>query len=150
MTSIKLQIQQALLAELETKLSTTEQAIAAAKESRDSNTKSSVGDKYETGRAMMQQELDKLEMQLNQTLGLRQELKQINLEKKFERVEQGSLVRTSQGIYFMVFGFGKLKLEEQVYYVISTVSPIGQVLRGKSIDDVISFNGKEIKILEIA
>ena len=42
-----------------------ERAIAAVIESRDNETKSSVGDKYETGRAMMQNEQQRLESQLS-------------------------------------------------------------------------------------
>ncbi len=148
-SKLKSILQQTLLAQLDLKITAAEQAILSAKESRDSNTKSSAGDKYETGRAMMQQELDKLEHQLDQTLLLKQELSQIALGKSYEQVEQGSLVFTNQGIYFIVFGYGKLKLGEEVYYVISMASPIGQVLRGKRSGEAVEFQGRRVVISRI-
>ena len=56
---------------LDRKIESAKKAIESAKEARDSDTKSSVGDKYETGRAMMQIELEKNEVQLNKVINLR-------------------------------------------------------------------------------
>ena len=149
MSNLKSILCQTLHDQLDHKIAVTQQAIKGAMESRDSNTKSSAGDKYETGRAMMQQELDKLEFQLNQTLQLKQVLSGISTEKKFERVEQGSLVFTNQGVYFMAFGFGKLEITGVLYYIVSLVSPIGQALGGKRIGDMILFQGKKIVLEKI-
>ena len=59
---------------LEEKINTHTRMIKELKESRDSFSKSSVGDKYETRRAMTERELDKYEVQLNGLLTLKQEL----------------------------------------------------------------------------
>ena len=56
--AIKAALVAQLLQHLEQNIAETEQAIASAKESRDNESKSSAGDKYETGRAMMQIELE--------------------------------------------------------------------------------------------
>ncbi len=71
---------------IESKLATLNKAILLAKESRDSDTKSSAGDKYETGRAMMHIEIEKNEVQLSKTLKLKKELSEIDLLKEYNKV----------------------------------------------------------------
>jgi len=53
-----------------------ENMIEEAKKSRDNETKSSVGDKFETGRARLQTEIDRYNIQLNKTRQLKNELLQ--------------------------------------------------------------------------
>ena len=134
---------------LEGKAETISKAISITKESRDNDTKSSAGDKYETGRAMMQIELEKSEVQLSKTRGLQKELSNINLRKEYKQVEFGSLTETDQGCYFIAIGIGKVELDEHDYYCISLASPIGSLLRGKSIGDTVSFQGREFLIKDI-
>lgn len=74
-------------------------AIDLAIEARDNDSKSSVGDKYETNRAMMQIELEKNNRQLAQYLKQKKELSDIDINKTFDKVEFGSLVLTNQGNY---------------------------------------------------
>lgn len=124
-------------------------AIASAKEARDNETKSSVGDKYETGRAMMQMELEKNRVQLTKTLSLKNELDQINLNKKCDKVEFGSLVITSNGNYFITIGIGKIRIDNKVYYSISLASPIGKAMQNKKEKERFNFQGKEITIIDI-
>ena len=59
-----------------------EKAISRSKEASLNETKSSAGDKYETGKAMMQTEIEKAQMQLN--IAKRQEviLNTIDLKKE--------------------------------------------------------------------
>ena len=56
----KADILQVLQKKLHSSLQEAERDYLLAKESRDSDTKSSAGDKFETGREMMQREMDKL------------------------------------------------------------------------------------------
>ena len=149
-----LAIKAALLAELldhlEQTIAETEQAIASAKESRDNDSKCSAGDKYETGRAMMQIELENNGRQLEKTRLAKQDLQQLNLQEPHTLVSQGSLVYTNQGIYFISIGFGKLELAEQPYYAISLASPIGQALKQAKVGDRISFQGNVLEVLRIS
>ncbi len=146
MNQIKKSIQQALQQILDTKIETANSAINSAKESRDNETKSSVGDKYETGRAMMQAEQERNEVRLMQALKLNDQLGQIDIEKIYNRVETGSLVTTSQGTYFISIGIGKVLVEQQTYYAISVHAPIAQAMLGKVEGDKFNFQGKEIPI----
>ncbi len=65
---IKQLVYNKILKILDDKIEILKEEIESTKESRNNDTKSSAGDKYETGRAMMQIELDKNEAQLNKTV----------------------------------------------------------------------------------
>ena len=147
--SIKQELVKILVENLDKRISEIEVAIASAKESRDNESKSSAGDKYETGGAMMQIELENNGRQLEKTRLAKQDLEQLNVQEPHTLVSQGSLVHTSQGIYFLSIGFGKLELAEQSYYAISLASPIGQALKNAKVGDTVSFQGKVLKILEL-
>jgi transcription elongation GreA/GreB family factor len=131
------------------KIEELKKAIASAKESRDNDTKSSVGDKHETSRALIQTEIDKLEIQLDKTLHSEKELSTLHPEKKQGTVEKGSLVFTRQETYFISIGIGKVELGTDPYYCISLASPVGKLLQGKKTGDEIELNGRKIEIKEI-
>ena len=147
--NLKAQIIDWLNIEIEKKIQLLNDAINAAKESRDNETKSSVGDKYETGRAMVQMELEKSQAQLAQTQSLKTSLSRIDPNSKFTNVAFGSLVVTSQGSYFFSIAHGKVVLDKEVIFCLSPVSPVGKLLAGKKAGDKVQFQGKEIKIIQI-
>jgi len=123
--------------------------INSLKESRDNESKSTAGDKHETGRAMVQIEMDNNEMQLNKILIQKNELNKINLQKKYEKVESGGLVKTNTENYFISIGMGKLIIDDEIIYAISLASPIGMLLKDKKPGNKINFNNREIVIEEI-
>ena len=145
----KSRIRQHLLSLLTIRIDEIREGIALLKESRDNESKSSAGDKYETGRAMAQMELDKLEQQLQLQLLLQAEVLKTDPEMQTDRVGFGSLVNCSNGCYFIAVGLGKLSLEQEHIYAISLASPIGQALKGAKAGDAISFNGNTIQIISI-
>lgn len=135
---------------LDEKIESLKVTIKSNKDSRDGETKSSVGDKYETGRAMVQMELEKNRMQLNKTVLIRREIDQIDTKKVFTKVEFGSLVKTNQGLFFTTISLGKIQLEDQSVFCISLASPIGRMLSNKTTNDSFDFQGKNYCILEIS
>lgn len=139
-----------LQALLQEKVNATQLEIASTRTSFASDTKSSAGDKHEVGRAMVQQELDKLEEQHAKLITLQQELARVPLERTFDHVAFGSLVETDQGTYFVAIGLGRIEFNGGSCFAISLASPIGQALRGKSVGDKIIFNGQAITIASIA
>lgn len=147
--SIKKQIFDYLKLQLELNLEISKETLHQIKESQATDTKSSVGDKFETGREMMQIELDKAESQKQKFLTLISVLEKLDLNKTFNQVEFGSLVQTNFGIYFISIGIGTLKIEGNDYFCISLASPIGKVLVNKSVGDRIKFQSRELKILSI-
>lgn len=147
--SLKEKTYQTLLAAIERSITTARSAMLAAQDSRDNETKSSAGDKFETGRAMMQIESEKNKVQLLKAIKLKKELTQINIQPAKTIIKVGSLVTTKTGIYFLAIGIGKVKVEEQNVFCISMASPIGQVLNGLAVGDSSSFQGRAIEVLAI-
>ncbi len=123
--------------------------LSLVREARNNQTKSSAGDKYETGRAMMQIEEQNNQGQLADAHAKRLLLKSLDLGKLHQRVDLGSLVYTNRGTYFIVAGFGKVLLEDEFYYCISPDAPIGKKLMGKHPADVINFNQVEMVVERI-
>lgn len=134
---------------VEEKISGLRTALSSVKEARDGDTKSTAGDKHETGRAIMQRELEQLEQQLNNQIRLKSDLEQLDLRKNYDNAEAGSLVQTNEGIFYISVGLGKLDISGNTYFVISPTSPIGSCMLGKSAGDKISFQEREIEILGI-
>jgi transcription elongation GreA/GreB family factor len=143
----------ALIAHLNTVLATKArnlaQEIASTLDARNSDTKSSAGDKHEVGRAMVQQELDQLETQLAKVQVMQQELHSVPLDRAYDRAAFGALVSTDQGRYFIAIGLGAVEVDGGTCYAISLASPIGQALKDKCVGDAIDFNGKRILLVEI-
>jgi transcription elongation GreA/GreB family factor len=126
-----------------------QQAMAAAQEARNSDTKSSAGDKFETGRAMMQMEIDKLETQLGKAAMLLKDLGRVDLDRICTKVEFGSLVMTDREDYLIAVGLGKVEFGGKLFYAISAGSPIGLALEGKRVGDALDFQGRRIVVQEI-
>lgn len=136
--------------QLRDKLSTCEEALTSTRAAFASDTKSSAGDKHEVGRAMVQQELDKLEEQRTKLIALQQELARVPLDRVYEHVGFGSLVTTDQGSYFIAIGLGAMEINGEACYAISLASPIGQLLKAKRVGEVVLFNGRPILIEHLA
>ena len=81
---------------------------------------------YETGREMMQIELDKNREQLAKTIKLKETILSIDTTKKYTKAEFGSIIETNNGIYFISIPFGKIKIENTEYFALSAASPIGK------------------------
>lgn len=138
-----------LQALLQKKVNAAQLEIASTRGSFTSDTKSSAGDKHEVGRAMVQQELDKLEEQHAKLIVLQQELARVPLERTFDHVAFGSLVTTDQGTYFVAIGLGRIEFGGRSCFAISLSSPIGQVLKDKRAGEQVLFNGRSITVQRI-
>lgn len=123
--------------------------IAGIQESLTSETKSSAGDKHETGRAMLQLEREKLGSQLAEAEKMMQLLSKVNLESNTALVGLGSLVFTSKSNYFIAISAGEFKNKENQVYCISPNTPIAKLLAGKKAGEIALFNGQEIVVKEI-
>ncbi|WP_207421306.1 3-oxoacyl-ACP synthase [Desertivirga brevis] len=131
------------------RIASLEQAITSAHEAAANDTKSSAGDKYETTREMMQQDISRNQAQLFEAKKLKHALDSINPDLMSKEVRNGSLVLTSNGNFYISVSAGQLKVGTSIYFAVSPVSPIGKVLVGLSAGDKITFNGKEFLIQEV-
>ena len=123
--------------------------IDEAREAANNETKSSAGDKYETGRETMQQEIDLNLTRLNELNRLKQTLERIIPTQKSDIAVPGSAVLTNNGNYYIAIGAGILKADGKAYYAISAASPIGELLAGKRKGDMFSFNGKSYVVEDV-
>jgi transcription elongation GreA/GreB family factor len=135
-----------------TRIDTSKQAMADAQESANAEEKSSAGDKYETGRAMMQIERDKTAQQLNEAMKLKQVLDQINnTEVRQSVVSLGSVVITSSSPHFYVaISAGKIQVDGVEYIALAPQSPIGKALLNLKVNDKFMYNNKSCTIVEIS
>lgn len=145
----KQRIYQQCLEAVNQRLSICENGLANLQESLVSETKSSVGDKHETGRAMIQLEREQLGGQLAKVESDKEILLKINPELTSEIVRLGSLVKTSAATYFIAISSEKITWDGVDYYSISLDSPMGQLLIGKRVGEKFQFRENEIEILEV-
>ena len=119
------------------------------KTSLGSETKSSAGDKHETGRAMVQLEQEKMGKQLHEAELLYKVLQQVPKDSKPGKIALGSLVTTDKHCYYIAVSAGKYENDGKTVYCISANTPIGKLLLGKQEGDEFLFNGVRQRILEL-
>src|SRR5476651_1327333 len=124
-----------------------EQGIKEAQQASKDDTKSSAGDKYETGRAMMQQETDRNMGQLNEANKLKVALNVISTSTLFTKADAGSVVNTNNGNFYLAISAGSLLANGVTYFAVSPASPIGLKLKGQQAGDEFLLNGKMYKVL---
>ncbi|MFK5957537.1 MAG: 3-oxoacyl-ACP synthase [Lutibacter sp.] len=144
---IKKKLYEACLLFVNEKQNTVTTSIESNKRALFSETKSSAGDKHETGRAMLQLEMEKASQQLVVINQMKVVLDKINIKNSSVISCLGSLIRTNKETYYLAISAGKITVENTDFYAVSTNSPIGKQLLGKKVGEIIPFN--EAKILEI-
>lgn len=119
-------------------------------ETRASNndTKSSMGDKYETGREMLQQEINNLQVQLNEILKQQNFLKTIST-KPTEKAEKGSIIKTEKGLFFISISLSEVIFDGKKIICISPESPLAKAMNGKRKNELFTINNINQKIENI-
>jgi len=140
--NIKSRLQAAMYLNIEEKMASLSQAIASIQESKLNETKSSAGDKFETGRAMMQQELDRIESQMDMLNVTKNRLKQMSSDITHDRVVVGAIVITDSGNFYISVSLGKVKVEDELYYTVSPEAPLSKVFLNKKSGDRVEFRGR--------
>ena len=64
-------------------------------------------------------------------------------------IELGSAIKTNDANYYISISLGKIRIENEYYFAMSAVTPLGKLLIGKTTGDSIRFNGKSINIIEV-
>jgi hypothetical protein len=150
---LQLKIKEALFSQckyfVNNRLQTVEAVLSSNQKALQSETKSSAGDKHETGRAMLQLEMEKAGQQLVGITQMQLVLSKIDISKTSKNACLGSVIITAKVSYFLSISAGQLVVADKSYFAISISSPIGKLLLGKQEKEVISFNGKTIEIIEI-
>ncbi|WP_272150963.1 3-oxoacyl-ACP synthase [Tenacibaculum aiptasiae] len=147
--NIKEELFKQCVAYVNKRMKTIEEIISSNKKALQSETKSSAGDKHETGRAMLQLEMEKASQQLSGVGKMKETLSKINLERVTDVAHLGNVVITDKNAYFLSISSGQLKVADKVYFSVSVSSPIGRSLLGKKATESFVFNGNKQTIKEI-
>ena len=102
--------------------------------------KGSAGDKHETALAMMHLEQEKLNHKLAENLNQKAIIDKIEANSKHNKVALGSLVQANEMRFYISGALPKIQLEEKTIIAVSSESPLGSQLMGKSEGDVIQIN----------
>lgn len=129
------------------KIQNFEKLIAETRASNN-DTKSSMGDKYETGREMLQQEINNLQVQLNEVLKQQDFLKTIII-KGSDKAEKGAIVKTERGLFFISVSLGEITFENQKIICISPESPLAKAMNAKLKGEAFSLNNMNQKIVDL-
>ena len=134
---------------IEQRIAAARTAMRAAQESSSSETKSSAGDKYETGREMANAERDRNAAHLQQAQQLQAELARISPDAACDTVRPGALVHTSLGWFYIGISAGKLAGEEPAVIAVSAAAPVAVALKGLRAGQEAAFNGKAVRVLAV-
>lgn len=150
MQELKEKIFQAAIRQLKEKISLLQQERKAVSEGILEDTKSSAGDKFETGREMMTQDLKTIETTIEK---LQEDLDEIyrvqSIKSNSEAVREGSLIQLGTDFFLISASIGQLEVEGKKYFLLSRNSPLGQVLIGKKKGENVLFRGKPQAILDV-
>lgn len=116
--------------------------------SSNTETKSSMGDKYETSREMLQQEIRQIQSQLLNFQNHQNILNRIK-ELPSDTIQLGSIVMTSFGNFVVASSLGEFELDGQKFISISEQTPLAQQILGKKSGDSFQINQMTHRIIAI-
>lgn len=135
--------------ELQQRIHVIQEAIHAARAASNEDTKSSAGDKYETGRAMAQLEIDKQQVQLVEAQHLQQVLNTVPNDKIQEQIGLGTVIHTLTHRFYLAVAIGKVDVDGESYQTISAQAPLAKALWGKKAGEHILVNGTEVHVVDL-
>jgi transcription elongation GreA/GreB family factor len=141
--TLKEQLYNHCLEHLASRIQNAEAIIADARESARNETKSSAGDKYETAREMMQQDINMNLSRIAEAKAQQQVLEHIDNNRQSDIVIPGSVVLTDVGNYYIAISAGQLQADGGTYIALSITSPLGAKMKGLKAGDTFSFNNKD-------
>ena len=119
------------------KLSYLNTSLKQAIDSRNSDTKSSAGDKFETSREMVQIEIQKIETEISKTQQFFTDLAS----------KASQLIITDKGAFLISIPFGKLILNDEKIFCISRNAPITKHLINTKKNDCFFYNDMKYNII---
>ncbi|ASU33582.1 3-oxoacyl-ACP synthase [Mucilaginibacter xinganensis] len=149
MINLKQELYNECLNYVQQRMDAAQLAINDAQKASTDDTKSSAGDKYETGREMAKQETDRNMMQLNEANKLKVALNKINPGGVTNKAETGSVVFTNNGNFYIAVSAGVLSVNGENYFAVSPGSPIGLKLSGQVAGYEFKLNDKLYHIKQV-
>lgn len=148
--TLKEQVFEACQQLISAKIAARQQALLELADSMGNETKSSAGDKYETGRAMLHIEQDNVRKGIAVLQAQKAVLDSIDCSVRPERAALGSLVEWCGGYFFLSIALGRLTVDGQNIIALSLQSPLGISLAGLQQGDKVLLNGKPVVLESIA
>jgi hypothetical protein len=146
MSALKEQLYQQCCDYLSKKEAEIKKLIAETRESSANETKSSAGDKYETTREVLQQEIDLNLSRLNELNKLKTVLGYILPTQTGSTISPGSVVYTNNGNFYISISAGKIKADGTSFYAISSASPIASKMLGQKAGYSFDINNKRFEV----
>ncbi|WP_347373576.1 3-oxoacyl-ACP synthase [Aequorivita sp. Q41] len=146
---IKSELLQHCQKQVDNRFSRIKQTIADIEESLLEESKSSSGDKHETGRAMLQIERENAGKQLQEIEKIIPLLKKIEVAATSDYARLGSLIYTDKFTYFISLSIGTVPLGKKDYLCVALNSPVGLLLSGKRKGEEFNLNGSSYKITSV-
>lgn len=135
---------------LEEGLTLAQGQVASLQESLGAESKSTAGDKHETGRAMIQREMDQAAKSEARAVQALHQFGQMSEQDSGTKAGPGSLVKTQKGWFYLGLALGKLDFDGELCYAISLASPMGQAINGMRAGDEAPFQSGQIQILNVS
>lgn len=149
MLTIQEQLFQLCLTDIDERIAVLRASIAEARDAQQNDTKSSAGDKFETTREMMTQQIETLSKQLSEVETQRHQLLSLPTVTPAAQIQAGSVVYTDVANFYISVSVGTKRLNSDEFICLSSSSPLGKLLLGKTINSEISFNQKNYKVIAI-
>lgn len=111
--------------------------------------RSCMGDKYETSRAMLHLEFEKISGQVEQFTSLRKTVSLIDQFSSLEDIGFGTVVKTTGANYFISVPAGEITAGGEKFYAVGINAPVAQVLSGKKEGESFTINGRTFTIIQI-
>ncbi|MEP6261219.1 MAG: transcription elongation factor [Gillisia sp.] len=144
--NLKEQLTAACVAYAESRIGRFNHTMKELEDALKPESRSCMGDKYETSRALLHLEFEKISGQVEQFNNLRKTASLIGSQPFTESIGFGSLVRTTAANYFISIPAGEIEAEGEKFYAVGINSPVAQELLGKKKGDEFVLNGKSFKI----
>lgn len=149
MTELRRQLSNACKKYAEARIARFNATMKELEEALKPESRSCMGDKYETSRAMLHLEFEKISGQVELFNNLKKTANLTEHQPITESIGFGSAVKTSGANYFISIPAGEISAGDEKYYSVGINSPVAQLLKGKKAGDTFVLNGKTINILEV-
>lgn len=133
---------------LEEKLNDAKKNVELLQESLSQEGKSTAGDRHETGRAMIQIEMEQAVKLLNENERHLLDFKSTDFSIK-SIVSKGSLVQTNHLNFLVGIPLGLMNFDNSAIFCLSDSAPLLLAAKGKKVNENFTFNNKSYHIISI-
>ena len=144
------EVVEALEASMDAGLRRVRGAFEELQGSLEGESKSTAGDKHETGRAMVQMEMEQAAGRLSRVEGMIRQWHALEPARGRQEVRPGAVVTTDQGGFVMGVAWGAFDVPKaEAWRAISADAPLAQAMRAASPGSTVEFRGRIWQIISV-